>query len=421
MTWQRVPAGRVLSADDKALPAWVAGMDAEAFVARGVRLSELWTPALVVDASALEGNAAFLAGWVAGRGLELMPHGKTTMAPQLWRLQQDAGATALTLATPWQVRVARAVGIRDIMLANQFADAEAAAALALDVAEHGGRLWSWVDGDAGIDLLAGVAARPELAGRVRFEVLVELGRPGGRTGARTPEAALALAERVLGAPGLRLAGVAGYEGAIAHGRSAEALHDAGAFVADLLALHEALLGRYDDPADAIVTAGGSAFPDVVADVLAAGAARLPGRFVIRSGASLIHDEGYYRSVSPFDGDGLRPAARAVARVVSTPEPGLALLDAGKRDVPYDLDLPIPLARLAAGGSEHDLGAAEVEAVNDQHAFLRTDPGFPLTLGDRVLLGLSHPCTMFDKWRLIPVVASLDEDDPVIVGLIETRF
>lgn len=242
-----------------------------------------------------------------------------------------------------------------------------------------------------------------------------------RPRAENPEAALALAERVLGAPGLRLAGVAGYEGAIAHGRSAEALHDAGAFVADLLALHEALLGRYDDAADAIVTAGGSAFPDVVADVLAAGAARLPGRFVIRSGASLIHDEGYYRSVSPFDGDGLRPAARAVARVVSTPEPGLALLDAGKRDVPYDLDLPIPLARLAAGGSEHDLGAAEVEAVNDQHAFLRTDPGFPLTLGDRVLLGLSHPCTMFDKWRLIPVVASLDEDDPVIVGLIETRF
>ena len=153
MSWQRVPAGRVLSADDKALPAWAAGMDAEAFVARGVRLSELWTPALVVDASALEGNAAFLAEWVAGRGLELMPHGKTTMAPQLWHLQQDAGATALTLATPWQVRVARAAGIRDIMLANQFADADAAAALALDVAEHGGRLWSWVDGDAGIDLL----------------------------------------------------------------------------------------------------------------------------------------------------------------------------------------------------------------------------------------------------------------------------
>ncbi|WP_454151846.1 hypothetical protein [Microbacterium lacticum] len=71
------------------------------------------------------------------------------------------------------------------------------------------------------------------------------------------------------------AGVAGYEGAVAHGRSGEALHDAGAFVADLVALHGTLLPRYDDPAAAIVTAGGSAFPDVAADVLAEAAARLP--------------------------------------------------------------------------------------------------------------------------------------------------
>ena len=220
-------------------------------------------------------------------------------------------------------------------------------------------------------------------------------------------------------------GVAGYEGAVAHGRSGDALHDAGAFVADLVALHETLLPRYDDPAAAIVTAGGSAFPDVVADVLAEAAARLPGRFVTRSGASLIHDEGYYRSVSPFDGAGLRPAARAIARVVSTPEPGLALLDAGKRDVPYDLDQPVPLARLDADGTRHPLGTsttdARIDAVNDQHAFLRTDPAVPVALGDRVLLGRSHPCTMFDKGRLLPVVADLDDADPLIVGLIETRF
>lgn len=115
-------------------------------------------------------------------------------------------------------------------------------------------------------------------------------------------------------------------------------------------------------------------------MLAEAAARLPARFVIRSGASLIHDEGYYRSVSPFDGAGLRPAARAIARVVSTPEPGLALLDAGKRDVPYDLDQPVPLARLDADGTRHPLGTsttdARIDAVNDQHAFLRTDPAVP---------------------------------------------
>ncbi|WP_431801058.1 alanine racemase [Microbacterium sp. bgisy203] len=424
MTWQRTPTGRILRAEDKALPAWAAGTAAEDFLARRPRLSDLWTPALVLDESALAGNVAFLADWIAGRGLELMPHGKTTMAPQLWRWQLDAGATAITLATPWQVRTARAAGIHDIMLANQLIDEAAATALAHDLQENGGRLWTWVDDPAAVDLLADVAAQPELGGYTTFDVLVELGRPGGRTGARSVDAALALAARVLNTPCVRLAGVAGYEGAIAHGRSDDALTDAGEFVRDLVALHESLLPAYDDADDAIVTAGGSAFPDVVADVLAEAAARLPGRFVIRSGASLIHDEGYYRSVSPFEGAGLRPAARAVARVVSAPEPGLALLDAGKRDVPYDLDLPVPLALSRSGGPWQPL-EGEIDAVNDQHAFLRTtDPGAAgpaVAVGDRVLLGLSHPCTMFDKWRLIPVVDDLSAADPVVVGLVETRF
>lgn len=413
MTWQRVPAGRVLSGDDKGLPAWATGLTAEDFVARSPRLSDLWTPALVLDEKALAGNVDFLAGWIAGAGLELMPHGKTTMAPQLWRRQLDAGATGITLATPWQVRVARGEGIENVMLANQLADPTAIAWLGEDLAQRGGRLWSWVDSAAGIDALASSESAHE------WEVLVELGRPNGRTGARSLQDARELARRVVETPGLRLAGVAGYEGAIAHGRADDALADAAAFVRDLVALHEELLPLYDDPDDAIVTAGGSAFPDVVADVLSAGAQRLPGRFVIRSGASLIHDEGYYRSVSPFDGAGLRPAARAVARVVSAPEHGLALLDAGKRDVPYDLDLPVPLARLDADGTRHPLEGAHIDAVNDQHAFLRAN--VTPAVGERVLLGLSHPCTVFDKWRLIPVVDDLDSPGPTIIGLVETRF
>ncbi|MBN9176172.1 MAG: alanine racemase [Microbacterium sp.] len=402
MEWQRVPPGRILTPDDKSLPAWAAGMTAADFVARGPHLSELWTPALVLDERALLGNAAFLAEWITGRGLELMPHGKTTMAPQLWRLQLDAGATGLTLATPWQVRVARSTGIREIMLANQLVDPHALDWLGADLAAHGGRVWTWIDDEAGLDALAAApAAQP-------WDVLIELGRPGGRTGVRTVDAARALADRARATPGVRLAGVAGYEGAVAHGRSDDALAGAGAFVRDLVTLHELLLPDYDDPSDAIVTAGGSAFPDIVADILTDAAARLPGRFVIRSGASLIHDEGYYRSVSPFDGAGLRPAARAIARVVSAPEPGLVLLDAGKRDVAYDLDLPVPIGI-----------AGEITGVNDQHAFLRTSEH--IAVGDRVQLGLSHPCTMLDKWRLIPVVDDLTTHDPVIVGLVETRF
>ncbi|WP_242088800.1 hypothetical protein [Microbacterium lacticum] len=83
---------------------------------------------------------------------------------------------------------------------------------------------------------------------------------------------------------------------------------------------------------------------------------------------------------------------------------------------------MPIAVLRADGVREPMPGARIDAVNDQHAFVRTGSDRPAqVLGDRVLLGLSHPCTMFDKWRPIPVVGDLDEPDPVIVGFIETRF
>ncbi len=52
----------------------------------------------------------------------------------------------------------------------------------------------------------------------------------------------------------------------------------------------------------------------------------------------------------------------------------------------------------------------VSALDDQHAYLRLPEDSPLAPGDLVCMGISHPCTTFDKWRVIPV---LDDDDRVI--------
>jgi D-serine deaminase-like pyridoxal phosphate-dependent protein len=112
---------------------------------------------------------------------------------------------------------------------------------------------------------------------------------------------------------------------------------------------------------------------------------------------------------------------AWARVVSRPEPGLVLLDAGKRDVPFDEGLPEPQLAAEQLGSPPRPLAGEITAVNDQHAFLRLDPTDPLRVGQVVRLGLSHPCTAFDKWRWIPVVEGTDEPDPVVVELVRTYF
>jgi D-serine dehydratase len=104
-------------------------------------------------------------------------------------------------------------------------------------------------------------------------------------------------------------------------------------------------------------------------------------------------------------------------VLSRPEPGLALVGAGKRDVSFDVELPRPLAVDGAGGPRLAHAAARVVALNDQHAYLHLDPDDPLAVGELVCLGISHPCTTFDRWRVIPVV----EDDYAIVGAVTTCF
>ena len=69
------------------------------------------------------------------------------------------------------------------------------------------------------------------------------------------------------------------------------------------------------------------------------------------------------------------------------------------------------------GGAAALAGAKVTGLNDQHAYLRVDPGTPLAPGDLVCLGISHPCTTLDKWRVIPV---LDEEDRVI-DVVHTFF
>ena len=96
-------------------------------------------------------------------------------------------------------------------------------------------------------------------------------------------------------------------------------------------------------------------------------------------------------------------------MVSRPEPELAVLTMGRRDVAFDQELPIPLG----------LSDSAVTKLNDQHAFLRVGSAdrSPAQVGAWLRFGISHPCTVFDKWRMIPV---LDPDDRV-VDLIHTYF
>jgi D-serine deaminase-like pyridoxal phosphate-dependent protein len=398
-------------------------------------------PIMVAKRSALDHNITTLARFVRDRGLELAPHGKTTMAPALFQAQLDAGAWGISVATAAQVRICRQVGVPRVLLANEIFDSGALGWLASELEQNEREPFEVL---CFVDSVEGVRILDEHAGAVPFGVLVELGHTGGRTGCRGLPELLKVAQAADEARGARLAGVACYEG------TQPGPEEVRAFLRDLVRAAEMVAPLVEGRP--VVSAGGSAWFDLVADELATlaepsggGAARGDAAgggalVILRSGAYIAHDEGFYQERTPFIRNGsrvagaelrgeLRPALEVWAQVLSVPEPGLALVGMGKRDVPYDLDMPVvrsvrsphktteetaqETAQKTTREGAQPQGLTVVK-VQDQHAYLT---GEGLRPGDLVSFGISHPCTAFDKWRVIPVV----DDDYAVIDLINTYF
>ncbi|OBF40795.1 amino acid deaminase [Mycobacterium sp. ACS1612] len=356
-------------------------------------------PMCVLRAEALTHNLVAMAGWCRDRDVELAPHGKTHMAPQLFARQLDAGACAITAATLSHVRTYRAFGVRDVVLANELVDGAGLRWLAAELAAHPDfSLVCWVDSVRGVELM-GAALAAARADRP-VDVCVEVGMADGRTGCRGAAAIDEVARAAAASPWLRLVGVAGYEAARGHDVTPDALAAVIAYLRDMRDAAVRLAPLFETDR-AIVTAGGSTYFDAVADVLAG-----DWRTILRSGGYLTHDDGLYARTSPLRGE-LRPALQVWSQVVSRPEPRLAVLTMGRRDVSFDTDLPIPLR----------LPDSVVTKLNDQHAYLRLGGDDNVEVGSWLGFGISHPCTVFDKWQLIP---ELDADDRV-VGFIRTFF
>lgn len=432
---------------------------------RPVPLLRLPTPLLTVDLDALEHNVDTMAAWCRAAGVDLAPHGKTTMSPDIWRRQLDAGAWGITVATAFQASVAREAGVRNVVLAGTTFSEEALVALAADPGST--RVLMWVDSVAAVRLadeaLARAAARASgpadaTAAEVPpLAVLVEIGSPVGRTGTRTVAEALAVVDAVGAAPHLVLAGVTGYEGALAHDVDPAGIEMIDDYLRTVLELLDAIDPEAFEPwlaggGDVVVSAGGSVYFERVVAVLAErhdpdGERGPRTRVVLRSGSYVAHDHDLYRRLTPFARDttpeiegvsgdeSFLPALELWATVISRPEPGLALLNVGRRDTADDEGLPLPLDawRPTAGGGTDDTSAtrldgvlegAVVTALNDQHAFLRLGASSGLAVGDLVRLGVSHPCTTLSQWRELSLVrggTAVREQPPVVEGTWLTRF
>ena len=395
---------------------------------RGLNLlrGDLSMPVAVLKHSALENNLREMQAYIERAGVKLAPHAKTTMCPQLFTRQLNQGAWGLTVATMTQFKLCHDLGVSNLILANQLVGKAEIAALA--------RMWAQTPYRAYyvlVDSIEGARAISDgfgkSAGAPPARLLIEMGMTNSRCGVRTFEQAVALARAIQALPYIELHGVEGYEGLIG---SDQADRDAAAvlsYLRTIMQVCEALSaeGLFAAPNQIIVSAGGSAYYDLVAHVLSS---KTPGLVpILRSGCYVTHDIGAYRRAlthiqrRSIEGPApsLVPALEVWSRVISRPQPNQAMVMMGKRDVSFDIDMPV--ARWWFREGRHDSPAAIdgliVEKLNDQHGWLSVPPDADLAVGDLLGFHISHPCTTFDKWSLLMEV----DDHYTVVGGLKTFF
>ena len=388
---------------------------------------DLAFPVAILRQSVLQQNAAWMREFLHRTGTSICPHGKTTMAPQLFHRQLEDGAWGITLATPQEVRVAYDHGVKRILLANE-------------LTEPGAIRWvrRTLDSDPGfeftclVDSLEGVRRLDSVPGTGRpLAVLVELGIPGGRTGVRSVEEGLAVARAVKASAGLALQGVECFEGLV---MTQDPQADEHRILAWLDTLGELARGCAAEDLfqteEVLLSAGGSAYFDLVVRSLGRVDLGRPMRVLLRSGCYLSHDAGHYRRLVELlearlpeawrPPSHLAPALEVWGQVLSRPEPGLAFLNLGKRDVSHDLGLPRPTHWFRRGIHQIPVAAPEawrITTLYDQHAKLEFPAEADLAIGDLVGCAISHPCTTFDKWQVVFMV----DDHYRVVEAVKTFF
>ena len=378
-------------------------------------------PSAILYRDRLLNNQQWMRRFISSYGVKIAPHGKTTMAPQLFRMQMEDGAWGITLATAHQTRVAYDHGVRRVLMANQLIGRQNMAVIAQLLSDPSFTFYCLVDSGEGVDALGACFAplnRP-------IQVLIELGVMGGRAGVRSDaqlRSVLAAIDRWNQV--VRLSGVEVYEGVLENQAEIRAfLRRACEVTSHLMA------ERRFVQVPPILTGAGSAWFDVVAEEFTSAGFGDSVQIVLRPGCYLTHDVGVYRKaharmrqsnpVAREIGEELLPALHIWAYVQSIPEPERAIVGMGRRDVAFDSGLPVPALHFRPGYPAPRLAPSSWETTRlmDQHACLRLQPGDDLRVGDMIAFDICHPCLTFDKWRAIPVVDSTFS----VVDIVQTFF
>lgn len=369
-------------------------------------------PVMILRDSALEHNIKRMASYCKSLGFELAPHVKTPMSPQIAKRQIAAGAWGLTIANFNQARIMFEYGFKKLIIGNEVMEPTSIAEIAKINGSGAGHIIFYIDSLAGLKI-----AQDSIANVVnaKLNVFMEIGAVGGRAGIRDLDLLKTILGEIAKDDRIYVRGVSGFEGAVPGGdRAGDGIEKLRIFLRHIVAAAE-ITAPFIREDKIIISAGGSSFFDYVAEEFA----KYQGdaHRILRSGGYVSHDHVHYEDLYPFmglpDSERFYPALELWARVLSIPEPDLAILNFGKRDAGNDLDNPLPILKL---GNKPEAFKGEIEKLNDQHAFMKISPG-TTAVGEIIGCGISHPCTNFDKWQLLPLV----NDNYDVIDLVHTHF
>lgn len=402
----------------KGLPIAAQGETFKSFLASKPNLfqSDFQFPIAILKESALRNNLDRMQSFCKEMSVDIAPHVKTTMSPQIAKMQIDAGAWGITVANFYQASVFLNFGFERIIIANEVLDSTAIRKIAEENLDPKLQIAFFIDSMQALRVAEEAIA--SLANG-KLHLFIEVGAENGRAGARNVEDVLPLVKAIKNNPRLKILGVSGFEGIIpVESRSKSGEANLRTFCQKMVQAGKIISEELGNP-EIILTAGGSSYFDIVIEELRKFGKT--GHIIIRSGGYVSHDHGGYELTYPFAGEKagktFLPAIELWAKVISHPEPHLAILNLGKRDVGNDAGQPSPIKQLKITDSEVKPFHGVVDHLNDQHAYLELSKEEDVSVGDLVGMGISHPCTTFDKWRLMALV----NDSYGVVDFVHTFF
>ena len=373
-------------------------------------------PLAILREDALKNNLKRMQNFCNEMSIDISPHVKTTMSPQIAKMQLDHGAWGITVANFYQAGVFLTYGFERIIIANEVLETSAIRKIAIENQNPKVQIIFYIDSWQGLDRVQ--EALEDLPDGLIY-LFIEVGAENGRAGLRDLKELRPLTQAVKKDSRLHLLGVSGFEGIIpVADRSTRGTATLRAFCQKMVEAGKIVSDELGNP-EVILTAGGSAYFDIAIDELRKYGKH--GHIIIRSGGYVSHDHGGYELTYPFAGQEagktFLPAIEVWAQVLSCPEPFRAILNLGKRDVGNDAGEPIPIKHVKSTALDVEPFHAVIDHLNDQHAYLTLDAENDVSVGDLVGLGIAHPCTTFDKWRLLALV----NESYQVVDFVHTFF